>query len=143
MESNQHRERIGSPIPVTVLLAFTFVSMTNNDKGRGGERFEVGWALTFAGVVLADVLVNLVFEVIFAVLSICSHLSLCLLAITALGDAHCPGNMVVAFCQLDELPGVLTWMHPFPFIFSTIFMPAEIGHELGMHERERAAHLVS
>ena len=34
-------------------------------------------------------------------------------------------------------------MHPFLFTFDTIFVPAEIGCEVGLHEGERVAHLVS
>ena len=38
---------------------------------------------------------------------------------------------------------VLTWVHPFLFMFDAIFVPAEIGCEVGLHEGERVAHLVS
>ena len=34
-------------------------------------------------------------------------------------------------------------MHHFPFTFGTIFVPAEIGCEVGLYEGERVAHLVS
>ena len=37
---------------------------------------------------------------------------------------------------------MLTW-HPFPFIFRAISVPAELGCEVGLHERERVADLVS
>ena len=81
------------------------VCVRDGDKGR----FEVGWAPTFARVVLADVFVDLVFEVVFAVFGVRSHACSCLLAVvgqmvgthgvgwcvraaftafTALGDAH-------------------------------------------------------
>ena len=45
------------------------VCVRDGDKGR----FEVGWAPTFSGVVLADVFVDLVFEVVFAVFGIRLH----------------------------------------------------------------------
>ena len=69
----------------------------------------MGWVPTFAGVVLADVFVDLVFKVVFAVFGVRSHACSCLLAVdgqmvgthsigwcfqaafmafTALGDAH-------------------------------------------------------
>lgn len=53
------------------------VCVRDGDKGR----FEVGWAPTFAGVVLADVFVDLVFEVVFAVFGVRSHACSCLLAV--------------------------------------------------------------
>jgi len=43
---------------------------------------------------------------------------------------------------LDELATVLTKVDPFPFMFGTIFMLAEIGCEVGLQEGERVAHLI-
>ena len=38
--------------------------------------------------------------------------------------------------------GVLT-QHPFPFIFRATFMPAELGCDVDLQERETVSHLVS